>query len=119
MEEKVKFDGTWIQVCDFLCNKKRIGLKYYVKYDENKCIHDTILFQLRNHYDSIVRISSDIWPPSQTVVENDCTSSKCFKGQYPDVFYAIQSIMNFTFKVLRNPVAGAKLANGSWNGQIG
>ena len=65
------------------------------------------------------RISSDVWPPSQTVVEDGCTSSECFKGVYADFFTSIQPILNFTFTVKKNGVAGIGLENGTWTGQIG
>ena len=65
------------------------------------------------------RISSDVWPPSQTVVEDGCTSSECFKGTLADIFTSIQPILNFTFTVTKNGVAGIGLENGTWTGQIG
>ena len=66
-----------------------------------------------------LRISSDYWPPSQTLVEDGCKSRACFKGYYADIFYTFQEIMNFTFTVRQNGIAGAKLPNGTWIGQIG
>ena len=67
----------------------------------------------------LFRLSSDYWPPSQTEVIDGCNSSDCFKGAYPDVLHALQDIMNFTYTVRRNPIAGAQLPNGTWIGQIG
>ena len=55
----------------------------------------------------------------QTVVEDGCTSVDCFKGWYADLFNLMQPILNFTFVVTKNGVAGIELENGSWTGQIG
>ena len=66
-----------------------------------------------------VRISSDVWTDMQTIVEDGCTSSKCFKGANADIFTSVQPLLNFTFTVKRNGIAGSKLENGSWTGQIG
>ena len=60
-----------------------------------------------------------MWGLAQTVVEDGCTSSDCFKGSNADLFTALQPLLNFTFVVTRNVVAGRRLENGSWNGQIG
>ena len=65
------------------------------------------------------RISTDVWPPNQVIAEDGCSSPKCFKGDFADMFTALQPILNFTFVVKRTPVAGVPLENGSWTGQIG
>ena len=79
-----------------------------------------ILFNFNQCNESLnYRISSDVWPPSQTVVEDGCTSSECFKGTLADIFTSIQPILNFTFTVTKNGVAGIGLENGTWTGQIG
>ena len=65
------------------------------------------------------RVATGKWFTAQTHVEDGCTSSECLKGMMPDVFYLIQSSLNFTFIVDEDPAPGAKLENGSWIGQIG
>ena len=70
-------------------------------------------------YTSYYSISSDTWPTLHTLLENGCSSSNCFKGQFPDILYVLQSTMNFTFTIKENPIAGSRLPNGSWTGQIG
>ena len=65
------------------------------------------------------RLSSDVWPKSQTIADDGCTSSKCFQGTFADIFTALQPLLNFTFTLSKNPVAGARLENGTWTGQIG
>ena len=81
---------------------------------------NNILFNFNQCNESLnYRISSDVWPPSQTVVEDGCTSSECFKGTLADIFTSIQPILNFTFTITKNGVAGIGLENGTWTGQIG
>ena len=60
-----------------------------------------------------------MWPNSQTVVEDGCTSSECFKGYYADVFNVLQSVLNFTYVISVEDIAGAKREDGTWIGQIG
>ena len=66
-----------------------------------------------------LRVIAGLWPPSQTVVKDGCESSICFKGQEPDVFNALQSVLNFTYTVKHNNIPGVKLANETWTGIIG
>ena len=65
------------------------------------------------------RLATMKWFTAQIHVEDGCTSSECLKGSQPDMFYLIQSALNFTFIVDDDPIAGGQLENGSWVGQIG
>ena len=51
-----------------------------------------------------VRITSGIFPPYQTLVEDGCKSFNCFKGQQPDVMNALQSVLNFTYTIKQNNI---------------
>ena len=51
-------------------------------------------------------------------LEDGCTSSKCFKGLYADIFHSLQESLNFTFTIqLVKSFGGMK--NGTWTGMIG
>ena len=43
------------------------------------------------------------WGTVTTNIEDGCQSSTCFKGHYADMFVALQSVLNFTFKIEVNP----------------
>ena len=93
---------------------------YWSKTNFNQIldIHIVTCFQLINisfHF----RIASKFYPPEQTRADDGCTSSECFQGYYPNLIYALQSFMNFTFKITVNNVFGKKLPNGTWIGEIG
>ena len=65
------------------------------------------------------RITTAVWPPYQIHAEDGCSSKDCYKGIFPDIFYAIQSKLNFTYTIEINNAAGTILENGTWTGQIG
>ena len=43
------------------------------------------------------------WGTVTTEIKDVCQSSHCFKGHYPDMFTALQSVLNFSFVVEINP----------------
>ena len=65
------------------------------------------------------RIASSTYPQWISHAEDGCSSSKCFKGYYADVFHALQTELNFTYTITFNKVFGAKQKDGSWSGKIG
>ena len=91
---------------------------YYIQYELN------LIFVLNYNFLLIYifhlcRISSAVWPPSQSMVKDGCTNPSCFAGYYADLFHAIQSVTNFTYIIKNEDIAGAKQDDGSWSGQIG
>ena len=65
------------------------------------------------------RIASSKWWRSQTKADDGCQSFECFKGINPEILEILQPILNFTFTITKEQVAGRKVENGSWTGQIG
>ena len=53
------------------------------------------------------------------MIEDGCTSKECLKGINPDILYALQLAMNFTFIIKWEQPTGTRLDNGSWTNQIG
>ena len=65
------------------------------------------------------RIASSKWWRSQTKADDGCQSFECFKGINPEILEILQPKLNFTFTITKEQVAGRKVENGSWTGQIG
>ena len=57
-------------------------------------------------------------PPYIDHLEDNCTSSKCFKGTYSRIWNNLQNKMNFTFSIKKETVWGTKI-KGTWYGLIG
>ena len=65
------------------------------------------------------RIASSQWWRAQTVAEDGCRSFECFKGINPSILEILQPILNFPFTITKEQIAGRKIENGSWTGEIG
>ena len=65
-----------------------------------------------------IRVTSAYSPPFVSVVEDNCTSNVCFKGDLPDTWHSLSQRMNFTYTV-RRAYQWGNLVNGTWNGMIG
>ena len=50
-------------------------------------------------YNYIFSVTTFQWAPSQSYVTNGCSSPDCFTGYFADLFYAVQSELNFTFTI--------------------
>ena len=74
-----------------------------------------------NHFKNLIwnRIASSTYPQWISHAEDGCSSPKCFKGYYADVFHALQNELNFTYTITFDKVFGAKQKDGSWSGKIG
>ena len=47
----------------------------------------------------IFSVTSFKWGTVTTNIEDGCQSFTCFNGYYPDMFIALQSVLNFTFTI--------------------
>ena len=65
-----------------------------------------------------IRIVSAYNPPSVSYIEDNCSSKRCFKGLFPDVWHLIADQFNLTFTV-RQVYQWGSFENGKWNGMVG
>ena len=61
---------------------------------------------------------SALSPPAVTYIEDKCSSKRCFKGFFADVWHALVDQMNFTFTIRRAYEWGS-FENAKWNGMVG
>ena len=64
------------------------------------------------------RVVSAYSPPAVTYIEDNCTSERCFKGMYADIWHSLSKKMNFTYTIRRAYAWGSN-NNGTWNGTVG
>ena len=65
-----------------------------------------------------LRVASAKNPPAVTHVQDNCSSSKCFRGLFADAWCGLSKEMNFTYTIQRASEWGS-FVNGAWNGMIG
>ena len=65
-----------------------------------------------------LRAAAALNPPYIYYLEDNCTSTKCFKGSYSRIWSNLQTKMNFTYTIRKESVWGVKI-NGTWHGLIG
>ena len=98
--ETLKLFSTWTQNVGF--SSRNVVIKASQK-------------SLKNEH---IRMVSAFSPPAVTYIEDNCSSKRCFKGLFADVWHALVEQMNFTYTIRRAHQWGS-YENGKWNGMVG
>ena len=85
-------------------------------YNLNLLIFENIKIKLTSIF---YRVISFVWPNMVTHAKRSCSSSECFKGYFAELFYNVQTLLNFTYDLRIGHGYGRKMENGSWTSTIG